>query len=238
MSTQISISPIYNIENQEGILVTTPENYSVEDQILVTNFDVPSTFIPFQNTIEFTMYNSNGELIKHSANYSDYRIQEEFLEIDYELPFKYMLDGTYISSYNFVQNRLSSNTSQRYYISEISSNRTEIRLDSTNISNEQIISSSLEFIQYRNTDEYFPDFYINFGENKLELANNILLDTSTPENPTVLIKLYNPLPEQYDIKSTLYISEFISNPVYVEGVVTRTFEDITSCDRDWETMAG
>jgi hypothetical protein len=226
MSTQISISPIYNIENQEGKLITTPENYSLQDRTLVTNFNISNTFTPFENSIEFTIYNINGDILSHTPNYTNYQIQDEFLDINYNLPYESYQDGNYISSYIFVQNRLSSNSSQRYYISEISSNRTEIRLDSTNISNEQIISSSLEFIQYRNADEYFPDFYINFGENKLELANNILLDTSIPEDPTVLIKLYNPLPEQYDIKSTLYISEFISNPVYIQATVTRDIENL------------
>jgi hypothetical protein len=43
------------------------------------------------------------------------------------------------------------------------------------------------------TGSYY-DFYLNFGDNQLVIANNILLDTSSIDNPTVLIKLYEALP--------------------------------------------
>ena len=41
------------------------------------------------------------------------------------------------------------------------------------------------------------DFYLNFGNNQLVIANNILLDNTNPNDPTILIKLYEPLPNQF-----------------------------------------
>ena len=50
------------------------------------------------------------------------------------------------------------------------------------------------------TGSYY-DFYLDFGSNQLVIANNILLDTSSINNPTVLVKLYEPLPEQFTVNS-------------------------------------
>ena len=57
--------------------------------------------------------------------------------------------GTYNILYAFYRKRLSSNLAEKYFISNISSDRTEIRLDSNIIPNDIIISSTNEFIQYR-----------------------------------------------------------------------------------------
>ena len=41
----------------------------------------------------------------------------------------------------------------------------------------------------------------------------ILLDNEDPLNPTVLVKLYDPLPEEYDINSTLWIVTNVEEPL-------------------------
>ena len=109
--------------------------------------------------------------------------------------------GSYYISYDFYRPRLASTLNTQYYISEISSDRTEIRLDSTQINNELLISSSLEFIAYRDKAEYFVDFLLNFGNNQQVIANNIELDLEDENNPTILIKLYESLPAVFSNKS-------------------------------------
>jgi hypothetical protein len=47
---------------------------------------------------------------------------------------------------------------------------------------------------------FLLDFFLDFGDNQLVIANNILLDTSNLEDPTVLIKLYEPLPVNFSLK--------------------------------------
>ena len=112
----------------------------------------------------------------------------------------------------FYRKRLSSNISEKYFISEISSDRTEIRLDSNTIANELIISSTNDFIEYRETAEYFVDFYLNFGNNQTVIANNVKLETDENLDPTVLIKLYEPLPTNFGIKDELWVVELLSKP--------------------------
>ena len=50
---------------------------------------------------------------------------------------------------------------QQLYISEISPDRTEIRLDSTILTAFDIASSTLDFITERANTPYFLDFYLN-----------------------------------------------------------------------------
>ena len=81
--------------------------------------------------------------------------------------------GTFNIVYNFYRRRLASDSFSNYYISEISSDRKEIRLDSNIIENGEIISSTNDFIEYRDASPYFVDFYLNFGKNQTIIANNI-----------------------------------------------------------------
>ena len=191
------------------------EDYSTSDENLISSVEVSTLFNPSTDYIEYYIYNpNNGGLVfppsEVSPSYTNYILEDNILVINpkEDLNSEGYFDGNYNTFYNFLSTRLASNFDQRYYISEISSDRTEIRLDSNDISTENIISSSLDFIQERNTDEYYPDFYLNFGNNQLVIANNILLDTST-----VLIKLYEPLPPQYQLKSTLWVVEQIADPI-------------------------
>jgi len=191
------------------------EEYSTSDENLISSIEVSTLFNPSTDYIEYYIYNpNNGGLIfppsEVSANYTNYTLEDNILTINPEndLNSAGYLEGTYNTFYNFLSTKLSSNFDQRYYISEISSDRTEIRLDSNTISVENIISSSLEYIEEREADEYYPDFYLNLGNNQLIIANNILLDTDT-----VLIKLYEPLPSQYQLKDTLWVVEQVAEPI-------------------------
>jgi hypothetical protein len=83
---------------------------------------------------------------------------------------------------------------------------TEVRLDTTSIPDQLVVSSSLDLINNINasTGSYF-DFYLNFGNNDLIIAVNALLDTSSIDNPTVLIKLYEPLPPQFVVNTPCWV---------------------------------
>ncbi len=202
------------------------EDYSVADENLISSIEVETSFNPQTDYIEYFIYNpNNGGIVyppnNSPSNYNEYTLEDNILAINPEedLRVNGFFEGNYNTFYNFLSVRLSSNFSQRYFISEISSDRTEIRLTSNNISTEEIIASTTEFIQERNEDEFFPDFYLNFGNNQLVIANNILLDEDS-----ILIKLYDPLPPQYQLKSTLWVVEQVADPIAY--LVELPFEEI------------
>ena len=190
------------------------ENYSLSDEILISQNEIEITFDPNLNYIEYYVYNPDGSLLYPLNNGSpilnSYSIVSNQLVLnpEFDLTENGFFNGTYNTFYNFLYNKIASSFFRRYYISEISSDRTEIRLSSTDISTAEIVLSTNEFISERETDTSYPDFYLNFGNNQLAIANNITLDVDT-----VLIKLYEALPSQFQIKTTLWVVEQVSNPL-------------------------
>ena len=99
-------------------------------------------------------------------------------------------------SQNFLNNELGSTFENRaYYIKDISSDRTEIRISSNILSNTSLELYVNTFINKLDTTSYFQDFYLNFGSNQLIIANNIAIDNTKP-NYEILINLYEALPNQ------------------------------------------
>jgi hypothetical protein len=190
----------------------TSEVYSTSDESLITSNIETNQFDPNTDYAEFFVFDLNGNKISpvgNDATFSNYSLLDNEIYIDPVVDLERVgIDTGIVNTlYNFYRKRLSSSPQSTYYISEISSDRTEIRLDSNIIDREDIISSTNEFILYREEDETFPDFYINFGSNLLFIANNIRLE----EDGTILIKLYEPLPANIEVKTSLWVVEKVSN---------------------------
>jgi hypothetical protein len=220
------MAEIVNIQNINPQTFELQE-YSQEDTSLIISTDVFDTFDPTIDHIEYFIYDLNGNILFNNvAGYPQYSLIDNNLVIDPENDLKSQgfLEGNYNTLYNFLKYRLASNTTNQYYISQISADRTEVRLDTTTISNADVIFSTNEFIDYRVSSSVFVDFYLDFGNNNLVIANNILLDPTDPLNPTVLIKLYEPLPQDFDINSQCWVVETISNPVAYNINITQTFD--------------
>ena len=192
------------------------QNYDTSDKNLIAQSNLDTAFTASTDYIEYYIYDQNQTLIYPPVTVPlvDYNIREGDVLLDPSLNLEsrgYDL-GTYNILYNFYRKHLASNTAEKYYISEISSDRTEIRLDSNIIANELIISSSNSFIQYRENSTYFIDFYLNFGENQTVIANNLKLETEEGVEPTILVKLYEPLPSNFNVKNELWVVEELSDP--------------------------
>ena len=190
------------------------QDYSISDESLIVSNDLDTVFSGSIDYIEAYIYDENQNQVSFQVPFTNYKVTEGDVVLmpsnDLErLGFDI---GSYYITYNFYRPQLASTLNTQYYISEISSDRTEIRLDSTQIDNALLISSSLEFIEYRETADYFVDFLLNFGNNQLVIANNLELDLSDELNPTILIKLYESLPSTFDLKSQCSVVEQISTP--------------------------
>ena len=190
------------------------QTYSDEDSQLIVQSQLDTIFSKDTDYIEYYAFDQSQNLIYPGATVPllDYDVRDGDVLLD---PQKDLTDtgydvGTYTILYNFYRKRLSSDIAQKYFISDISSDRTEVRLDSNAISNELIISSSNSFIQYRENAEYFVDFYLNFGLNQTVIANNLKLETEEGIDPTVLVKLYEPLPSNFNVKDELWVVEELS----------------------------
>jgi hypothetical protein len=175
---------IVNIQNIDPATLEL-QTYSSEDQSLISSFELENSFTSSVDYIEYTVYDFNQNLLLYIDRLSNYLIINNQIQIDPEADLlAYGFDeGQYIANYSFFKNILGSSNDNTYYISEISSDRTEVRLDTTLIDNNFVISSTNEFATQLQQANYYKDFYLNFGNNNLVIANNVLLDTSDPNNP-------------------------------------------------------
>jgi hypothetical protein len=210
----------------------TSQTYEGQDVNLISTFEV-NTYLSASSYIEAFIYDNNQNILSSEYNFSQYTVlnngqspgtNNNLFQIEIN-PEETLLgegfdQGQYNVYYNFFNKQIGSEL-QQLYIAEISSDRTELRLDSTSLTNEDIVEQANGLIQLREDSPYFLDFYLNFGENQLSIANNIQLDNQDPTNPTILIKLYEALPAQFDVNSTLWVVTLLEESIAYQV----TFQD-------------
>jgi hypothetical protein len=223
----------------------TSQTYEGSDTSLLSQFEI-DTSLTSNSYIEYFVYDNNKNLLSTDYSFSEYTVLNDGqsagtnnslsqIEID---PEKSLINsgydqGEYITYFNILNKQIGSEL-QQLYITEISSDRTEIRLDSTSLTESDIVEQTNIFIQERENSAYFLDFYLNFGDNNLFISNNISLDNQDPTNPTVLIKLYEPLSDEFDINSTLWVVTILEEPIAYKV----TFEDIPIIFTDTTGISG
>ena len=200
------------------------EGYELADQSIIPNENITAAFVPFEDKVEYWVYDFNKNLVGGEYNFTGYNLAQNPSSNDkndtttVELsPINDLLDfgfdtGQLYTVYNFVRYQLSSTPDNRYYIAEISSDRTELRLKSNIISNEDIFASFQQLKSELNSSEYFDEFYITFGDNEYNIGVNIELDT-TGEIYSVLVKLYDALPPNFGLKDEVYVATKVAESV-------------------------
>jgi hypothetical protein len=193
--------------------LTPNQSFNTQDFNVIPNFTLSSSFNANKDTIEYFVYDFNNNLLQSNYNFAGWKPQyltsaEDITSItinpEEDAITAGFTTGIVKTVYNYIAPKLSSSFEQQYYISEISSNRTEIRLNSNFLSNEEIAIAYNEFKTQLDDLNYFDEFYLNFEDNFYVLAVNVLLDITTPTY-SVLIKLYEPLPANIPLKTQTYV---------------------------------
>ncbi len=200
------------------------DGYELSDQSIIPNENIISSFIPFEDKVEYFVYDLNKNLISGVNNFTDYTLAQnpssnedndtstvELSPIN-DLINRGIDSGRLYTVYNFIRHQLSSDSNNKYYISEISSDRTELRLKSNTIINEDIITSFQQLKLELDSSDFFDEFYITFGDNQYNIGVNIKLDT-TEETYSVLVKLYDALPLNFNIKDEAYVVTKVAESV-------------------------
>jgi len=131
--------------------------------------------------------------------------------------------GEYKFVYNFFRNLVGDPQTDLYrlFISDISSDRREIKLSLKYAANEEAISRLSDFVlTYLSSTTYLPTTVLNFGENLLVDVINI---TSDGDNTYFYAKLYEPLPADVDIYYECWLGNQILKP-WIENVSVRREE--------------
>jgi hypothetical protein len=218
-----------------NILPLNPNNfefqeYSSSDLNLIVSTEIETSFDTTSDYIEYYVYDLSGNiLVSNIFGFPGYKLINNQVSIDpvADLAAYGYEQGSYNTLYNFLKRKLGSTPLSTYYIDEISSDRTEIRLNTTEIPNIDVVALTNDFInEIQNSPVGYVDFYLDFGDNQLIIANNILLDDTTPDDPTILIKLYEPLPSQFNLKTPCWVVQQIANSLAYNISITSTFDTI------------
>lgn len=201
------------------------QDYESRDQnLIVTNYITP-TFGAANDYVEFFVYDENDTLIDSTYLLKSYKPSQvdpvtdlyTAITIDPELDLKNQgyNRGKLKVQYNFLRQLFSSRITSQYWIKEISPSRTELKLSSQDISNIDIQNGFNSYQTALSSKNYYNDFYLNFGSNQLVLGVNAAY-SEEGDDSYLLVKLYQPLPFDFDIKSTLWIVEKAAESVSYE----------------------
>ena len=198
---------------------------TVEDLGIAEPFEINTSFEPTRNTLELHVYGLDGELLQ-----SDYEYERQAFLQDSEVArdgkaSTVSLDpiedakrlgfssGDVNLLYNFVDDLFTEDKSKvEFFIEEISGDRTELRLLTTQLTDQQITDKVIEISNNLESTSYFSDFRLNFSDNNLVLATNIKTQ-SYREYTSVVVKLYQPLQQSIGVKAKLNIQEIVSDSI-------------------------
>ena len=209
--TQISSpTPYTSISN-----ILTPE-------LVEARFSPASDYIEYiikSNTSNFQLVNYayNGYTFPDNGTVTSNVISSIVINPEKDLIERGLTLGNYNTHYNFYRNELSSSPqNQTFFIKEISPDRTELMLRSTDLNfSEGTIMFFKDQISFLST--YYVDFYLNFGNNVLVVANNIDYNPTTKD---ILINLYEPLLNDIYVNASLWVVTKIADTLAFNVVST------------------
>lgn len=198
------------------------QNYDNQVTTLIRPIVSSSYFGAVEDYIEYFIYDPIGNLLSYNYYHKNYTPTDinpqsglyRSLELSPEQDIKQegFNRGTTSIRYNFLKNILESSQSSKYWIKEISSDRTEIRLCKQGVTNLELEDIYRRYREERKDLPYYPDFYLNLGLSKLLIGVNTVYVEQNGLG-SILVKLYEPLSQEVVINTELWIVEKIAESV-------------------------
>jgi hypothetical protein len=219
---------IYTVNQDSPESIVGFEQYSQEDRALVDSFQINSTFNPTRDFSELHILSLSDELLESIYDYRGYKQAPAAQSAGQDGTSAITIDPIEDSKangygeggvkllYHFLSDLYTQDRSKiNFYIQDISADRTELSLSTLILSSEEVLTLTSAIKAKLQSQSYFEGFRLNFQENDLFIAINI--DTlDSPTGTVVVVKLYEPLPDTYGIKSILNIVEVVSDSLAYE----------------------
>ncbi len=193
------------------------QSYSPQDTALINTNAITGVFRAGIDYIECFVKSLDGEVLDSNYNVTGYTIgsivnpqngttTELYLDPQKDAELLGYNRGTFDVKYNFFNYQLASSPlpSTNFWIKEISTSRTEIKVARQDLSNSELEDAFGVFNAFLSADPYYPTFYLNFGQDIQVIGINAVY---VEENETgyIIFKLYEPLPDIFDVKSTFWV---------------------------------
>lgn len=191
-----------------------------KDIAILEGTPAPGYFIPFEDQVKAVITDISGNLYESIDNFTLYTVENDTLllekgqysqvKLDFDklVEFFGLSTGDYIANFTFYRPLLGSSSSQKYFISEVSSDGTEVELNGTLLDSPENIQAILEFQQEIRNSKTLTPFYLEFSTGVVSAVN--LLYT---QDRKLLIKLYQPLPANITVKDLCKVYLRVGEPV-------------------------
>ena len=212
-----NIEIVGNINNTQII-----NRFNNEDNNLLSYNNVNSNFNKNTDYIELYIKDDYDNILLPIYNYTLYNNienqNESSIIIDPVEDSKYygFDEGLFFLKYNFFKKLLGNINSSQLFIKQISQDRTELLLSSTSFSIDDFNTFKKYFDDKSLNSSYYYTFLLNFNNDIQLIGTNVDII-----NEDLAIKLYYPLPEDINEKTTLCIVEEIINSYLFDVDITK-----------------
>jgi hypothetical protein len=218
----------YTVSQDDPNNIQGFEQFSQADKNLIGTFEVNNLFDSTKNLAELHIYSLSDTLLESHYDYSRYRLLGNAQSagksgattltidpIEDAKAYGYQYGGVKLL-YHFLNDPYTLQKEKvPFYIDSISPDRTEVRLQSLELSTDDIKSYTTQIKDKLASQSYFNEFRLNFENNDLLIGINIDVVDDGGDS-YVVVKLYEPLPSNYSVKSITYVNEIISDSVAFE----------------------
>ena len=218
----------YNINSLDASLVGGKPSIPESESNIVSSFAVNQFFAKESHKLEIHVYSLDNNLLESNQNFTKYTqlansagagkdgASSIYLEPVLDAQDLGYENGDVRLLYNFLDNLYSdAKVASKFFIKEISPDRTELKLATLELDNEKVDSITNELKTKLLDSSYFSAYKLNFNDNKF--ASVINIDTLTEDDlEVVVVKLSEPLSTTFGVNTTLYIEQEISDSVYYE----------------------
>ena len=201
------------------------QTYSPSDTALIETTRITSNYGAVNDYIEYFIKDLGGEVLSSDYYAEQYQLNDSVVDTLTRTTTQLYLDpekdgralgydrGAFNVKYNFFTKQLASapNLASNFWIKEISTSGLEIKATRQDLSNSSLQAAFAEFDGFLSADAYYPTFYLNFGSDVQIIGVNAVY-VEEEGVPYIIFKLYEPLPIQFNIKSTFWVVTQVANP--------------------------
>lgn len=214
------------------------QTYSPQDTALINTALITANFGGPQDYIEYFVKDLQGQVVGGTYFTTQYDIgslvdpvtgttQQIILDPERDIKLLGFDRGIVNVKYNFFTRQLESapELSQNFWIQEISPSRTEIKTARQDLSNTALANAFGVFNGILSADAYYPTFYLNFGDDVQVIGVNAVYVEEDGVG-YIIFKLYEPLPIQFDLKSTFWVVTPVADPAEFNVTINVTAETV------------
>lgn len=206
--------------------------YNPQDENLIKSVYISRNFGQPEDYVEYNIFDSKGVLLTTTYDVDTFRTVDPDPETNLYTTIKFdpefdvksegFTTGKVQITYNVFRKLFKSGLQNLFWIKDISTDRTELKVYRNDLSNQELQQLFFEFNTLFVSKAYYQDFLLNFGDGINLIGVNIAY-VEDPIQSHLLIKLYEPLPSRFGKKDTFWVVDKISDPITFE--VTSTIEE-------------